>query len=127
LFYVKENTLDNFRGSLELSWSKITFEELEDDSKIASGFNWRMSIVKNKKYTDLFIDSQEKLERVKEVLKPLCINGGFYDDFEVIKKIGSGAFASVSFDQHYFFSLLLWPYSKMGDFSFVFKHQNQGV
>jgi hypothetical protein len=55
-----------------------------------------MTIIKNKKFTELFIDNEENMKLLKMSIKQWCVNTSFYDDYDVIKKIGAGAFANVS-------------------------------
>lgn len=54
-------------------------------------------MIKDNKYSELYINDEEKMNLVKSTITKWCINDGFYDDFEVVKKIGAGAFANVNF------------------------------
>ena len=55
-----------------------------------------MCIARNKRFTELYISDNDTMLEIKKTMRRWCISTGFYDDFEVIKKLGSGAFASVS-------------------------------
>lgn len=96
LIYSKEGSTTSFRGCLELNWARIGFEIVEEEKMLSQGYFFKMTIIKNKKFTELFIDTEENKELLRKAVKSWCINTGFYDDYEVIKKIGAGAFANVS-------------------------------
>jgi hypothetical protein len=101
LIYSKEGSTSSFRGCLELNWSRIGFEEVENEKMKSQGYFFKMTIIKNKKFTELFIPNEEKRDLLKSTIKHWCVNTGFYDDYEVIKKIGAGAFANVSFMNYF--------------------------
>jgi hypothetical protein len=95
LIYSKEGSETSYRGCLELNWSRIGFEVVENEKMKGQGYDYKMTIIKNKKYTELFIADEENMALLKRTIKQWCVNTGFYDDYEVIKKIGAGAFANV--------------------------------
>lgn len=61
-----------------------------------------MSIVRNNRFTELYFKYEAEMLQLRNKIRPWCISEGFYDDFDLIGKIGSGAFASVSLNQKYF-------------------------
>jgi hypothetical protein len=40
-----------------------------------------MSIIKNKKYTELFIEDEKKVSILRKAVRSWCINSGFYEDY----------------------------------------------
>jgi hypothetical protein len=74
------------------------FKDNDDKEIKTNGFSYKMCLIKNRKYSELFIRTEEDMLTLKKTLKSLCVNSDFYVDYTVIKKVGSGAFASVSFN-----------------------------
>ena len=97
LVYRNDYGLSSFRGSIEINWSRVSFEPVEMKIVSDQGYSYKMSIARNKRFTELYFRDQETALQLKRLVRPWCISCGFYEDFEVIRKLGSGAFASVSF------------------------------
>lgn len=65
-----------------------------------------MSITRNNRFTEIYISNEEDMLQLKSAIRRWCISDRFYDDFEVIKKLGSGAFASVRIENESFAKLV---------------------
>lgn len=69
LIYSKEGSNTSYRGSLELNWSRIGFEAVENNKMIEQGYDYKMTIIKNKKYTELFIPDEDTMKLLKSTVK----------------------------------------------------------
>jgi hypothetical protein len=50
-----------------------------------------MTVIRNSRFSEIYIPDETILHTIQLVVKPHCINLGFYEDFKVIKKLGAGA------------------------------------
>jgi hypothetical protein len=97
------------RGRLELSWSRVCFEAVAMEPIRDQGYLFKMTVARNKRFTDLYIPNEATMIALKQYVRRRSISTGFYDDFQVLKKLGSGAFASVrSIEKRLFFATLLF-------------------
>lgn len=105
LLYTKDATASTclkIRGGIEMSWARVQFGPVDNEQLFLQGYFWKMSIVRNNRFTELYFKYEAEMLQLRNKIRPWCISEGFYDDFDLIGKIGSGAFASVSLNQKYF-------------------------
>ena len=99
LLYTKDefpSPCGKIRGGVEINWARVSFESVDLEVVLEQGYGYKMSITRNNRFTELYIREKEAMLELKSTIRRWCINDRFYDDFDVIKKLGSGAFASVS-------------------------------
>jgi len=94
--YYKKNPKDTkIRGVMDLHFARTEFDgdQQEENGK----FNFSIKFIKNLKFTEIFTRSKEVYFRWKQLLCKLTIQTDFHTKFNVIKMIGKGSFARVSF------------------------------
>lgn len=89
--------LRSFKAALCLAWTRISFVQVEDEKVLQLGYTWLMSAIKNKKFTTIYIKTEKDMLALKSCLKKYTISADFYEDYEVVGKLGNGASASVKF------------------------------
>lgn len=80
---------------MDLKFARTEFEG--DDEPENGKFNFSIKFIKNLKFTEIFTDSKSTYLEWKKILARLTIQTDFHTKFDVIKMIGKGSFARVSF------------------------------
>lgn len=94
LYYMKHKPGAQPRGVMNLRFVRASFEgdDLDENGELI----FKIRLTKNLKYTELFTSHKAVYLEWKELLCPLTIQRDFHSKFNVVKKIGKGAFANVS-------------------------------
>lgn len=95
LYYKKNEDDDKVRGVMDLSFTRTEFEG--DDRSEDGGFNFSIKFIRNLKFTEIFTRSKEAYLEWKQLLCRITIQTDFHNKFSVIKMIGKGSFARVSY------------------------------
>lgn len=80
---------------MELKFARTEFEG--EDEPENGKFNFSIKFIKNLKFTEIFTKSKTKFLEWKEMLSRLTVQTDFHSKFNVIKMIGKGSFARVSY------------------------------
>lgn len=80
------------KGFLNLEWCRVHFVVQDPEKELRFGIR----LVKNRKYTDLWANSQAELEEWKRFLTKYTIQSDFHRKFTALKVIGKGSFARVN-------------------------------
>jgi hypothetical protein len=100
LYYKKSAHDTKIRGIMPLKFVRVCYigEELDETGELI----YRIKFVRNLKFSELFTESKEVFLQWITLLCPLTIQTNFHQKFKVLKKIGKGAFASVSWSPYFY-------------------------
>lgn len=95
LFYKKRKESKKASGILNLRWSTAKFNRVEDE-ELKEHFGYFLMLIKNSKYTRIFLKNKEEMERWRQALKEQCIMNDFEERYNLLEMIGKGAYGKVS-------------------------------
>lgn len=97
LIFRKDTFDSKIKGILPLERLRISFEPLEcEDANIpASIFAFKLTAVRDGRFTAMYVRTREDMEMLKQALWGQVINTNLYEDFRINEKIGSGGFGKV--------------------------------
>lgn len=101
LYYKKSPDSSKIRGAMDLKWARIIFSRLSKTEILESGFAFSVKIVKNLKFTTLYLKNEESVEKWRNALLSSAALTDFHTRYEVVDIIGKGAFAKVSFKPNF--------------------------
>lgn len=105
LYYKKTPETPKIRGAMDLKWARIIFSKVEAREVFESDFCYTVKIVKNLKFTTLYLRDKEDMEMWRDALLVHAAMTDFHEQYEVVDIIGKGAFAKVKFQNfNIFFS-----------------------
>ena len=94
----RKNTFDSkIKGILTLDRLRVSIEPVscQEAQVLASGFQFKLVAIRDGRFTHVYLKSQEDASLLKEALWGRVINTGFYEDFRIDERIGSGGFGKV--------------------------------
>ena len=99
LFYTESSSKGKLRGTLDLNFSYIRIQKLEEPETAEGKQNipiaFRISIEKGHRFTSIYFTDRSAANTWLTFIKHLCLKRNFHEEFEVLRKIGEGSFASV--------------------------------
>ena len=78
-------------GVLDVKWARVLFEKCD----ASSGYEYLMKIIKNQRFTTLFLKNEQDMNDWKIALRKVTVLTDFHDIYEPISDLGSGGFAKV--------------------------------
>lgn len=92
LFYKKSLSTERISGVLDLKWARVEIKEMQNSN---GETRFELKIIKNLKFSCIYLDSKEELERVEPVLRRKCIFTDFKQKYKTVDIIGSGSYGTV--------------------------------
>lgn len=96
LYYKKSPESSKIRGAMDLKWARVRFEKLSAQESIETEFQYSVKIIKNLKFTTLYLKDTQAAEHWRTALLKDAALTDFHERYEVIDIIGKGAFAKVN-------------------------------
>lgn len=113
LYYTKTSNYSKISGVCDLRWATVEFLPVESE-KYSSPveITYTILIVKNGRFTNIFLENEEELEIWRNALRSIAIMTDISSRFQSVGKIGRGGFSEVKyflklFDFFYFFQRIL--------------------
>lgn len=97
LFYTKSSNSNSVSGICDLRWATVEFLPLEKEILTCSSMRYTVLIVKNGRFTNIFLENEEDLELWRKALSPVTIMTDLFKRYDVVNQIGLGGFGEVSF------------------------------
>lgn len=104
LFYKKRKEAKRISGIFDLQWSTAKFDRVAD-KQLQQHFGFVLVIIKNSKFTRIFLKDREDMEKWREALKLNCIMGDFEDRYTLLEMVGRGAYGKVSMAEYLILNL----------------------
>ena len=96
LYYTKTKNHLKIKGVFDLKFSRVEYIKLEDGEK-TNKYLYILRFIKNFKFTDLYVNSEEDMNNWTEFLNKRITQSNFHKKYTPIKQIGEGGFAKVSY------------------------------
>ena len=98
LYYKKSNTYNKIKGIFDINYSRVEYIPLKEDNKHMPKYSYIIRLIKNLKFTDLYIRTKTELLNWEAFLNQRIIQSNFHKKYSPIREIGEGGFAKVTFD-----------------------------
>lgn len=120
LYYKKSKDSSAIRGAMDLKWARACFEKLSEEETAGSKYTYSLMIVKNLKFTNLYLEDEEAVETWRKALSKHVALTDFHQRYSVLSMIGKGAFAKVTQIQFSLSNLFTFPSSTRFIISLIF-------
>lgn len=84
LCYKRSKSTKKFKGCLDLKFSRIQYSQIEMRSKKASSCKYRVRIIKNLKFTDIFFKTTQNLQQWKSAVNKFTFKTDFHQRYSLI-------------------------------------------
>lgn len=102
LYYKKSEDSTSIRGAMNLKWARAYFEKLSEEESAGSEYKHSLMIVKNLKFTTLFLKDETAVEIWRKAISRHVAMTDFHQRYSVHSVIGKGAFAKVTKNNYIF-------------------------